>query len=232
MDTFADLIQAVQDDQTVGSESTLYNLPLIKRVINRAYRKAGGLVFWPELQDAKKTSTEANQEYYDYPVNWRPNSVWKLVIDSVDYGDPLVFKDYLYEKENSLPSGLQKMWTNQWRRYFIYPIPTANGSQNIEVYGQKVVDVLSADGDVTIFSYSMPDCNEAIVLEAVAMLKAKGDEEKEGEFRSAEAKGILLLAWNRIARDQAKYEKTQPFFEVPDLFRGNGRSPQNTGRFN
>ena len=62
MDTFADIVEAVQDDLTVGEESTLYSPTLIKRVINRAYRKVGALFPWPELQDAKKTVTSANQE--------------------------------------------------------------------------------------------------------------------------------------------------------------------------
>ena len=55
MVTFANIVEAVQDDLTIGDESTLYAPALIKRAINRAYRKAAGLFPWPELQDAKKT---------------------------------------------------------------------------------------------------------------------------------------------------------------------------------
>jgi hypothetical protein len=85
-----------------------------------------------------------------------------------------------------------------------------------------VVDQLVEDGEVTIFSYSMPECNEAIVLEAVAILKAKGEEEKMAEFRSTEAKGILAMAWSKIKQEAAKYEKTTPFLDVPDFFPGGG----------
>lgn len=218
MDIFSDLYTAVQSDLTIGSESTLYPLSTVKLAVNRSYRKAGGLFRWAELEDAKKTSTVASQEYYDYPSDWRPDSAWKLIVDSVDYLDPLVFKDYLYEKEEDWPSGADYAWASQWRRFFIYPTPTANGDNNITIWGHKVVSALSSDSDVTIFSYSMPECNEAVVLEAVAILKAKGESEQSSMFKSAEAKQILISAWQRQKQEQSKYEKTQPFFDVSDMF--------------
>jgi len=55
-------------------------------------------------------------------------------------------------------------------------------------------------------------------LEANAILKNKGEAEQSGQFRSSEAKQILTIAWNKIRQEQAKYEKTQPMFEVDDLF--------------
>ena len=239
MVTFANIVEAVQDDLTIGDESTLYAPALIKRAINRAYRKAAGLFPWPELQDAKKTSTQVDQEYYDYPTNWRSNSIWKLTILDSDgnddrYGEtpdgsPLSFDDYLNWKEDN-PDATDKKWANQWRRFFIWPIPTTLGSNNIHVWGIKVVADLSADADTTIFSYSTPENNEAIELEAVAILKSKGENDKSAQFKSLEAKQILAVAWGKIAREQAKYEKIQPFFEVTDMF-GGGSSKNLRGKF-
>ena len=218
MDLFSELQTTVQSDLNVDSNSTLFPLATIKLAINRAYRKAGGLYRWPELEDSKKTSTVASREYYNYPDTWRPDSIWKLVVGSEDYFDPLLFKDYLYEKENSIPSGADYLWANQWRRYFIYPTPTTDGNNNISIWGAKNVTTLSADADVTIFSYSLPECNEAVVLEAGAILKGKGEDEQKGQFRSAEAKQILTIAWGKIRQENAKYEKTRPMFDVDDLF--------------
>lgn len=234
MDTLSDIRIAIQDDLTIGDESTLYSPTLIDRAINRAYRKVGALFPWPELQDAKRTSTQAGQEYYDYPQNWRSNSIWKVVIDDVRYGEdpdgsPLSFDDYLNWKEDN-PDSTDKKWANQWRRYFIWPVPTALGDNNIVVWGIKVITALSSNSETTIFSYSTPEANEAIELEAVAILKSKSDEEKLAEFRSTEAKQILIGAWAKIAKEQAKYEKNMPFFEVPDFF-GNGNSRDLRGRF-
>ncbi|MCR4324149.1 MAG: hypothetical protein NUV69_00470 [Candidatus Curtissbacteria bacterium] len=244
MVTLADIRVACQDDLTVGDESTLYSPNLIDRAINRAYRKAGGLLPWPELQDAKKTVTQANQEYYDYPQNWRSNSIWKLSITNSDaeeerYGEdpdgsPLSFDDYLNWKEDN-PDSTDKKWANQWRRFFIWPVPTTLGSLAtgigvICIWGIKVVTAMSADSDTTVFSYSTPEANEAIQLEAVAILKAKTDEDKSAQFRSAEAKQILAVAWGKIAREQAKFEKLQPMFEVSDMF-GGSNSKDLRGRF-
>ena len=239
MDDLADIRAAVQDDLTVGEESTLFSPSLIDRAINRAYRKVAALFPWPELQDAKKTSTQVDQEYYDYPTNWRSNSIWKLTIldsDSNDdrYGEdpdgsPLSFDDYLVWKEDN-PDSTEKKWSNQWRRFFIWPIPTTAGTNNIHVWGIKVVTTLSDDADTTIFSLSTPEANEAIALEAVAILKSKEDKEDSSKFRSMEAKQILIVAWGKITKEMAKYEKNQPFFEVEDMF-GPGRSKDLRGRF-
>lgn len=218
MDTFLELQSAVQSDLNIDSNSTLFPLATVKLALNRAYIKCGSLYRWAELEDAKVTSTQANIEYYDYPSDWRPDSIWKLTVDNIDYGDPVTFKDYLYEKEQNIPSGNNYLWSSQWRRYFIYPTPTTSGSGNISVWGQKTVATLTNDSDVTIFSYSQKDCNEAIVLEADAILKSKGEDEKSGEFKSVEAKQILTIAWNKIKQDQRKYESTTPFLDVPDYF--------------
>lgn len=237
MNTFLELIQAVQSDLTIGDESSLFPLATVKLAINRAYVKAGSLFPFPELQDAKKTSTIAGNEYYDYPQTWRSNSIWKVQIDGVRYGEdpdgsPISYDDYLNWKED-YPNSTNKKWANQWRRYFVWPVPTTNGTNNICVWGIMNVETLSADGDVTIFSYSAPECNEAVVLEAVAILKSKGEEEKSGEFRSLEAKQILATYWGKIRTEQAKYEKTSPFFEVPDYYSDTGSNTTDMrGRFN
>lgn len=234
METFLDLITAVQDDVNAGDESTFYNLPLVKRAVNRAYNKVGGLFPWPELQDAKKTSTQADQEYYDYPQNWRSNSIWKVVIDDVRYGEspdgsPLSFDDYLNWKED-YPDNTDKKWANQWRRFFVWPVPTTQGDNNIHVWGIKTITAMTEDSDTTIFSYSTPEANEAIELEAVAILQSKGADDRGAQFRSTEAKQILIGAWSKIAKEMSKYEKNMPFFDVPDFF-GNGNSKDLRGRF-
>lgn len=230
MDTLAEMRSAIQFDLTLTDQSSFLSPASIDLAINRAYIKAGALFKWPETEDAKTTSTQQGIEYYDYPSNWRAQSAWKLSVDGEDYGDPLVFKDYLYEKENDIPSGADTLWSTQQRRFFIYPIPTSAGTNNITIWGIKTVDKLEEDDDVTIFSYSMPECNEAIVLEADAILKSKGDNEQAGMFRSAEAKQLLGIAWQKIRADRARNEKTTPFFDVPDFF-GKSNSKFIIGRF-
>ena len=233
MDTLSELRTAVQNDLTVGAESSLYSPTTIDLAINRAYRKAGALFSWPSLQDAKKTTSEDSNAYYDYPAGWRSNSVWKLVVDDGRYGEdpdgsPLSFDDYLNWQED-YPDATDKKWANQERRYFLTPTPS--DGVEICVWGIMVTETLTEDTDVTIFSYSMPEGNEAVVLEAVAILKSKGEEEKSSEFRSTEAKQLLAVAWGKIRAENAKYEKNQPFFEVQDFY-GSGSTVDLRGRFN
>ena len=232
MDTLAEMRIAVQSDLNVDGTSALFSPTIIDRVLNRAYRKAGSLFPWPELMDAKKTISENLNAYYDYPATWRSNSIWKLVVNDVKYGEvpdgsPLTLSDYLNWKEDYSTS-TDKKWANQERRYFLSPVP-ANGVE-ICIWGQMVTTAMTVDGSVTIFSYHMNECNEALILEAVAILKSKGDKEDSSQFRSDEAKQILAVAWGKIRKEKAKYEKRQPFFNVPNYF---GQTSNNnlTGKF-
>jgi len=236
MNLLSEMRSAVQSDLNVSSTSSLFPSDTIDLAINRAYRKSGGLFRWPSLEDALKTSTVADQEYYDAPTIWRPDSMWRLEVDGYQYGEtpdgsPMFYPDYLEWRSNSdNENSTSKKWSVQWLRYFIYPVPTTNGSNNISVWGMKNVEDLDEDGDTTIFSYSMPEGNEAVVLEAVAILKAKGENEKSTEFKSVEAKQILAVAFDKIKKEQAKYEKVQPFLEVSDMF-GEGTTKQKIGDF-
>ena len=229
MDEFSDLITAVQSDLSISSNSSFYPDATIKLAINRAYKKSG--VFkWTALQDSQKTSTVTSQAYYEAPSTWRPNSIWRLEVDSDRYGQdpdgsPLKFDDYLTWKEDN-PNSTDKKWTVQWLRYFISPTPSASGSNDITIWGYKNVSELVNDDDTTIFSYNMPECNDAIVMEASAILKNKAEDQKAGQFISAEAKNILAITFNGLTKDSSNQEKNQPFFSVPDYY-GKGMSGYN-----
>jgi len=236
MDQLSELRIAVQSDLTVGDESSLITPTIIDLALNRAYRKIGAMFKWSETRDAQKTSTLNDHEYYNYPQNWRPDSIWKLTIDGVDYGNPLIFKDYQYEKENNDPSGLTRKWSNYGKKYFIDPTPTINGDKNLAIFGYKFVDKLTLDGDITIFSYSMPEINEAIVLEAGEILKNKAEvtQSKRGgnvigaELISTQAKGIVITTWTKITQERSRLVKTTPQFDVPDYYSSTSSARKNT----
>lgn len=222
MDEFSDLISAVQSDLNVSTNSSLYPSATIKLALNRAYNKSGALFKWPALQDSQKTSTVASQEYYEAPTTWRPNSIWRLEVDSVMYGQepdgsPMSFDDFLIWKTDYSTS-TDKKWAVQWLRYFIHPIPTTNGSNNITIWGFKNVTELVNDSDTTIFSSNLPECNDAIVMEAAAILKTKGEAERSSQFVSTEAKQILSITFSKIKSESAKFEKNQPFFYTGDFY--------------
>ena len=224
MDNLGEMRTAVQSDFTVGNESSLITPTAIDLAINRAYRKIGAMFKWTETKDALKTVTRANKEWYDYPQNWRPETIWKLVINSQDFGEPLTFKDYQHEKENSNPSGLQRMWANWGKKYFVDPAPT-EANLEIDIFGYKFVDKLTVDGDITIFSYSIPNINEAIVIEAGEILKNKAD--IAGSYKKTDSGSILLSGramnmvmaeWAKVSQENSKNQNTTPRWDVPDFF--------------
>lgn len=229
-DTLSDMRSGVQSDLNVSSSSSLFPEATIDLAINRAYiNKAARLFRWPKLEDAKTTTSQANIENYDLPDGtnstdpWSPDSAWRLEVDGEYYGEepdysPMVFQDYLDWKEDTANVGSTLLkWAVHGHQVFIYPTPTSAGL-TINMWGQKVPAELSADDSVTIFSYTLPECNEAIVREAAAMLKLKGEASKISQMISTEAKQILVVAYNKIRQEKAKYEKVQPMFYVEDMF--------------
>lgn len=236
MNTLANLRTAVRSDLNVTSSSSLFPEATIDNAINRAYQKSGALFRWPQLEDAQETTTQADQEYYDTPSTWRPNSMWRLQVDGDYYGEspdysPMVFQDYLDWKADDANDGsTEKKWAAFGSWYFIYPTPS-EADLVIAIWGQKNITELSGESDTTIFSCNMPECNEAIALEAVAILKKKGEAEKTGQMYSEEAKQILVVAFNKLRQEKAKYEKTQPFLYVEDMFARTGDKEQITGNF-
>lgn len=237
MNTLLQMRQAVQTDLSVGDETTFFTPDVIDLAINRAKIKAEALCNWPALEDAQRTFSALQSdgtpwEYYDYPDNWRPNSIWKLEVDGEDYGEPLDFKSYQYEQQNGDPAGRDKKWANRWKQYFLDPAPTTQGL-TIDIWGFKLTDDLVADGDETIFSYSMPECNLAIIDEAKAILKTKDDTINETQFFSSSAKQMLMDAYKRIEQNKAKSQSTIAFFKVPDFFatRRRGRRDTDIGDF-
>ena len=234
MNTLSEMRSALKTDLNVSENSSLYPTATLNLAINRAYRKAGAFK-WTALEDSLTTSTAVDQEYYEYPDNWKQNSCWRVKIDDELYGEepdgsPMVFADYLIWKDENTNSTKLK-WANQWKRYFVYPTPTTAGTNNITIWGFKNVSTLSSDSDETIFSNSLVECNEAIVLEAGAILKRKGEDSKSYRILSAEAKNIWTSAYATIKAEQSKNEKIQPMFNVPDYYGSTNSKKQITGNF-
>ena len=237
MDVFSDLITALQSDLNVNDNSSIFPPATCKLALNRANIKCGRLFRWPQLSDAKVTSTQEDIENYDYPETWSPESIWRVEIDDEPFGvapdfSPMAFQNYLdWKADSANANSTAKKWANHGNQYFVYPTPAAVGTNNISVWGQRNVVVLDDDDDLTIFSYRMPECNEAIVLEAAAILRFKGDSNQTGQMLSEQAKAILAIAYSKIKQEKAKYEKPSAFFTVPDYFSGKSSVKSIIGNF-
>ena len=236
MNTFAELQTALLSDVNASTSSSLFPTATIKLALNRAYIKVSRLFRWPQLEDAKMTSTQSGISYYDAPATWTPDSIWRLKVDDKPYGvypdfSPMKFHDFLDWKDDDInENSTDKKWAVQHTRYFFYPSPSSAGSNNICVWGQENVETLTSDGDTTVFSYNMPECNEAVVLEAGAILKRKGEADQASSMLSGEAKQLLIVSFDKIRQEQGKYEKAEPFFYVPDYY-SPGLTTDKIGRF-
>lgn len=235
LNTLGEMDVALASDLNTASNGTLFPADTRKMALNRAYRKCAALFRWPALEDSKQTTTGVNQYYYDAPTTWRPDSISRLEVNGLLYGEdpdgsPLSFDSFLTWKKNN-PSSEELKWSVQWLRYFFSPTPTAAGLV-ICVWGQKNTTPLTNSSDTTIFSSSMPDCNEAVVLEAAAILQKKGEKTDGGQMVSAEAKLLLSVAFNKLKQEQTKYETNQPMWNTPDYFSGKGSSNHPRGGFN
>lgn len=236
MDTFDEIRAVVRSDVNVSENSSLFPSETIDSAINRAYIRAGGLFPWKQLQNAKKTSTAINQENYDQPTDWYPDSIWRVSVDGKVFGErpdgsPIDFSDYLLWKENN-PTSQEKKWSKFEKQFFLFPVPTTVGNKNIIIFGQKVVTELVNPTDKTIFSVSMPEGNDAVALEAVEILKFKGEATQLGGMISQKAQQILTTLFSKGKGARSTYEKVQPFLDVPDFFGNSNMSRLPTGDFN
>lgn len=233
MNYLSDLDAALRSDLNIPINSSQFPASTRYSALNRSYIKCGKLFKWPPLQDALLTTTQKNIDYYDAPDIWTPMCIWRLEVDDEQYGEvpdgsPMDFNDFQEWKADHVGSD-EKKWSIFWPYYFIYPTPTV-ADKVISVWGQKNVVEMVQEEDTTIFSFSMPEGNEAIVLEASQILQRKGENIKTGEMLSIEAKQILIVAFNKIRQEMGKIEKVQPLLNVPDFF-GRGNSKKTIGKF-
>ena len=133
------------------------------------------------------------------------------------------FEDYLEYKYNNSTS-TEKMFANFARQYFIWPVPTADGTNNITIWGAVQATALTDAISETIFTGNKEDCNLAVVGLAFAMAMKRIDKSlAETEEKSAIA---VLSRFNSIEQSATQRDQRieHPKFNVPDYFSGRGGS--------
>lgn len=237
MNTRSELVTELQAQLLASSNASIYPESRLITLIQNAYQWAAGLHNWQALNDAKKTTVEANQYYYDYPDVFKDNSIYRIEINdsdgdnSDDEYDRKAFEDFL-DYRNNYPSSTKRIFANHGKRYFIAPTPTARIENGLVVWGNKLLekDALDEEDDTTIFSYSAIEGNEAIVRKAFSTAIKRIDRQ-QGQEEETVARGMLAELWNHeIAHSQRDQRIQHPKFDVPDFFGAAGGSP--IGRFN
>lgn len=218
--------QALLDDLSIEAGDTFYDsatdYALIDRFINRSVKFIANMYLWQETQRAVKRDSE-NSEYYNYPENWKTDSIDRITVDGKSY-KKIQFREYQQFKEDN-PSSTKRVFSDFRNRYFISPAPTTEGDKNIKIWGHEIPDELSDAADEHPFS-GQSLLEEAIHLYALglALRKARGSFFTRGRELQAEALVLVQQAWDNQLSDQADYKsETAEMFEHTDF--SDGRLP-------
>lgn len=233
LDTRSDLETELQLQLQSASNSTLFPASRLTSLIQNAYREATTLFKWLALARAKTTSTVAkgseDNSYYDYPEEFRTNTVFRIEIDNLEYNRKSFesFLDYVARNPNNTQ---KRIFANYQRFVFISP-DTSAGTDNMDVWGIIQAPELSSSSSETIFTGNADNGNLAVVSLALALATKKIDPNLSQRER---ADALMVLGkmnadeWAQYARDQ---QLDTPMFEVPDFF-GVPNVDGYIGRFN
>lgn len=220
--TLLEMTTAILDDLGKSTSDPFYTTDIIKRYVNRSKNRIEGAHDWAQLERAVKRDSEAN-EYYNYPENWKQDSIYKLKYNGDNY-DKVKFADYLRYQEDEGSNSSDKIFSDFRNRFFINPAPTEVVTNGIVFWGQEYSDDMSADGDESPFT--LENEIEEIIIElaiATALKKSRGSMYTLGVARERDALTMLEVANRKIMKRKSSYKyKNREQFKRMDLF------PRNT----
>lgn len=216
MDTREDLEQELLSQLEAADNSSIYPASRLTQLIKNAYKWATNLFIWNDLVRAKCASTVAGNYYYDYPDEFRSDTIIALEVDGEDY-EQINFEDFkTFKKDN--PNSNEKLFASFGRQYFIFPTPTTNGTNNIDVYGAIQADDLVNSSSQSIFSGNKDSGNESVVRKAFSVAIKRADSslsEKEEKAATAELGRLNAI---EVKGRQRQKRKQHPRFNVPNFF--------------
>lgn len=217
----SELKTAIRDDLSISAGDNFYGDAYIQRIANRAVKWYAGLHPWQQTQYGYYRSSVAGQEYYNYPENFRTDSIWKLKFNSISY-DRISFTEYLKYQEDHGSASSDKIFSDFRRQFFINPAPTTVA--DIEIWGHLIPTDMSADADTHPFAGEQ-DPEEAILRYAIglALKKGRGTMYEKGVAEMNAAKSIADAVWEFQKKEQSKYQtKDIQMFEFTEILPPNG----------
>lgn len=227
--------QAILDEVSLESTDTFLTTAILNRYYDRAVRWLGGLKNWQQTQIAKKqtltTVGDETDEYWDYPTNFKTDSIYRLEINGERY-KPLTFEEYLNFKEDDNTS-TKKVFTDHRRQLFIYP--TVSNADVLSIWGHEIPALATGD------SSTHPWENEQLLEEAInrymlglVFKKQQGSFYEKGKALHAEALALALQAWEQQQKSQAikKTENAEAWEHVDFMHQRAGNRVTRRGSFN
>ncbi len=230
---FEDYQTAVLDDISTTSSDAFFTTVIVKRAINRAYKWVAGLRNWPQTEEAYVRDTTLGDSYYNYPSNFKTDSITRLVYDGEEY-EKTVWRDYLRYQDEHPNYGGDKLFADYKRQYHINASVEAL-TDGVEVWGQAIPDDLVNNADLTKFNGDS-NLEEAILKKALSILykKARGQMYDRGVSLEDEAKALISDAWTQIMKAQGDYQSkdTEVFKRIEILPTRGQRRQSGRGNFN
>lgn len=221
MQTRAEMETELQSQLRSAKNSNIYPTTRLTELIQNSYLTATTLFKWLALARAKTTSTVAKTtediSYYDYPPEFRRNTIFRVQIDGKEYNRKSFESLLDYRNRYPTGNGNKRIFANYQSFYFISP-DTSAGTNNMDIWGIIQAPELTNPTSETIFSGNAEEGNMAVVSLALATAVKRSDPalaKTERENALLTLAGINTAEWNEYKRDQ---QLDTPLFEVPDFF--------------
>src|SRR3990167_9488631 len=147
MQTYSQMQTELLSRLMASSSSVVYTTTRVQNLIKDSHMWATSVYLWPQLERDKYTSTNGTDWYYDYPTDFRTDSISRIIIDDEEY-DRKAFEDLLDYKNKYPTDTSKKIFADFGRQIFLFPLPAA-GTDNLDVWGHIQATQLSAPSDET-----------------------------------------------------------------------------------
>lgn len=220
--TFSELKTELNNRLSITATNTFWTQAMLENWLNQANYWACTYKHWPFTEKAKTTTTKVQTDFdydvYDYPSDFRSDSIRRLEIKQSDGTikkyQKVRYEDFLNYVEDE---GDDYIFSDFRRRIFIYPKVKTAGLE-ISIWGQEKPEKMINDSDKTPFAEGDEAGEEAIIKRALMIALQKAKKYQEAAIEREEAKIILEELWARIQEEQITYQsKDNPFFDVPNF---------------
>jgi hypothetical protein len=227
--------EAILDEISLESTDTFITTAILNRFYDRSVRWLGGLKNWQETQIARKQTLtivgDETDEYWDYPENFKTDSVYRLEINGDRYKQ-LTFVEYLNFKEDN--NSNKKVFADYRRQIFIHPTPTSSADV-LSIWANEIP--AKATGDDSTHPWE----NEQLFEEAInrymiglVFKKMQGSFYAKGKEMHAEALTLAKQAWDeqRLLQAHRKTETAEVWQHTDFMNQSAGNRVTKRGSFN
>lgn len=207
------------NEATSAATGALYTEAILNDFIDDAHKWAAGYHKWPFTEGRADTTFVANTEIWDYPENWKADSIRILQVGGKRFRKTN-FEDYQNFREDFSTVG-DRIFADFGRTYYINPESDPSGT--IRVYGQFTPTKIDYTDDTatTVFSNNEMEGNEAIVEKALASAHKREKKLNDSTFHEQRAIEILEGIWQRIKDEQFGYHtKERSIFKRVNVLQG------------